>query len=93
MTVSFNHLYLKRKEEDAGLGAAPFWDLEMCQETWLPFWSGGLQSLALMASANRPGQEMPAETCRQAELNAKITFTVSAGWVLAAAEPQAAAKG
>lgn len=74
--MSFNHLHLKKKkkEEDAGLGAVPFWDLESCQETWLTFLSASLSS-----SADRPGQEMPAETCRQTELNAKITFTVLAG--------------
>lgn len=86
--MSFNHSHLKRKNKDAGFGAVPFWDLESCQETWLAFLSVGLLSLALAASANRPGQERPAETCGQSELNAKITFTV-----LAAAEPQAAAKG
>lgn len=78
LTVSFNHLHLRRKDKDTGFGVVPFWDLESCQETWLTFLSVGLLSMALAASANRPGQETPAETCRQPALNAKITFTVLA---------------
>lgn len=79
MMVSFNHLHLRRRDKDGRFGAVPFWDLESCQETWLAFLSVGLLSRALAASANRPGQESPAETCRQLALNAKITFTVLAG--------------
>lgn len=90
--MSFNHLRLKRKQEDAGLGAVPLWDLESGQETWLTFLSAGLLGLALTASANRPGQDMPAETRRQPELSSEDHFHC-VGWLLAAAEPQAAAKG